>query len=470
MADRVPPHSLAAEAALLGAMLLSGDAIAAAVAVVDDNDFYRAAHGRTFDVIRDLHASGRPSDPITVAEALNAKALNDVGGLDGLLGLVAATPATSHAAAYAEQISSHAVRRAVIAAGAEIVAAGYDAVDGDDACARALALLAAATSHAAAGDLVPLGDAVASVLDRWADIETGKATSGQPTGIGPLDAHLGGLRDGALCVVGARTGAGKTSFGLIAAWHVAAAGRPVLISSLEMTAAELAQRQLLALARAADPMRSVSEAERTDAWRQIEAKAAEMAAADIWIDETPDASVHRIRAQAASLRAQRGDLGLVVVDYLQLVRPGSAETRVLEVAEITRGLKLLAREARCAVLALSQLTRRTEHSKGAERRPRLADLRESGSIEQDADVVILLHRPTADRPRPFGGFRAADVVKPEPIDLIIAKNRHGPAGTVKAEWYPQWALICDAKARSGGAVDLDRGRSEAGSARLPYRD
>ena len=471
MPDRTPPHSLPTEEALLGAMLLSVDAITAAVTAVEASDFYRPTHARIFDTVCDLYSSNRPCDPITVAEALDASALDGIGGLDGLLGLQMNTPATSNAASYAALVASHATRRRVIAAGAEIVAAGYDAVDGDDACAKAAALLAAATRQAASADLVPLGDAVQAVLDRWADIEDGKATAGQPTGIGPLDAHLGGLRDGSLCVVGARTGAGKTSFGLAAAYHIARTGnRPVLISSLEMSAAELAQRQLLALARASDPMRLVSAPEQAEAMRKITQRAVEMASTDIWIDEAPDVSVHRIRAQAASLKASRGPLGLVVVDYLQLVRPGSAETRTLELAEITRGLKLLAREVGCPVLAMSQLSRRVDAARGEDRLPRLSDLRESGSIEQDADVVILLHRPEARRPLAVGGHRPEDVAEPEDVMLNVAKNRFGPTGRIDALWYPAWALITAAIARRTDGRELLEARSQTGSAWLPYRD
>lgn len=470
MSDRTPPHSLAAEEAVVGAMLLSREAIDAAVAVVSAGDFYRPALGRLFAVIADLHGRSQPADAVTVADTLDSDELDALGGLDGLLGLQMNTPATSNAADYAARIVSHAVRRRIIAAGAEIVSAGYDAVDGDAAIASAQAILARAVSTSATSELVHIADAVDSVLARWEAIEAGDVPRGQLTGITPLDTHLGGLRDGSLVVVGARTGIGKTSFGLATAYHIARGGRPVLVVSLEMSATEIAQRQLLALARATDPTRTtITEQEREKLYRTISARAFEMCETDLWIDESPDVTVHRIRAQAAAMKATRGDLGLVVVDYLQLVRPGDAETRTLEVAQITRGLKLLAREVGCPVIALSQL-RRSDGTRGGDKQgPHLSDLRESGSIEQDADVVLLLHRPPQDRPQAAGGYTADELAEPESIDIRVAKNRAGPVGTIRATWYPQWALIAAATSSTAGTAP-EQARSDDLVARLPYID
>ena len=470
MADRIPPHSLPAEAALLGAAMISLPAIDQATAAgITATDFYRPSHGALWTTITSLHTTGAAVDHVTVADRIGDEILTALGGMDTLIQMTIDAPTIRGAVTYAEQVMSHAVRRRVIAAGAEIVAAGYDAVDGDEACAAASALLGRAVDRTSSSDLVPLSDAVDRVLKRWEDIEAGTATGGQLTGIKPLDAHLGGLRDGTLCVVGARTGAGKTSFGLSAAYHMARAGRPVLISSLEMSAEELAQRQLLALARATDPTRDMTHNQRAEMWRKLQDRARDMSDTDIMIDERPDVTVHSIRAQAAAVKAAKGDLGLVVVDYLQLVRPGDSERRDLEVAEVTRGLKLLAREVACPVLALSQLSRRVDQTTGKDRLPKLSDLRESGSIEQDSDVVILLHRPPVSRAVAPGSMRAEDVVEPEKITLIVAKNRFGPSGAFDALWYPGWALITAVTSTALG--DASRtAMSDMVDARLPYRD
>jgi len=471
MSDRTPPSSLAAEEAVLGAMLLSREAIDAVAGVVEASDFYRPTHSRLYAVICELHTDAKPADAITVWDALDDDTRGRIGGLDGLLQLQMDTPATSNAANYAAIVASHAVRRRVIAAGAEIVEAGYTAEDGDAAIAAAQAALSRATSSRSSSQLVHLGDAVEAVFERWAAIEAGEVAAGQMVGIGPLDQHLGGLQDGELYVVGALTGAGKTSFGLASAYHVARAGRPVLVVSLEMSAVEIARRQLLALSRSTDPMRILSEDERGRAMDYLGKRALEMCNTALWIDETPEVTVHRIRAQAAALKAEHGHLGLVVVDYLQLVRPaaGGAETRTLELAAITRGLKLLAREVGCPVMALSQLNRRPATARGADALPQLSDLRESGAIEQDAGVVMLLHRPKTSRPEPFASLRPEDVAEPERIIINVAKNRHGAIGRIDAEWYPQWALIAVSTGREL-APDKQRARSAAQNARLPYAD
>ena len=452
-------------------MLLSREAIDAVAGVVEASDFYRPAHSSLYAVICELHTAGKPADAITVWDALDDDTRGHVGGLDGLLQIQMDTPATSNAANYAAIVASHAVRRRVISAGAEIVEAGYSAEDGDAAIAAAQAALSRATSGRSASQLVHLGDAVEAVFERWAAIEAGEVTAGQMVGIGPLDQHLGGLQDGELYVVGALTGAGKTSFGLASAYHVARAGRPVLVVSLEMSAVEIARRQLLALSRSTDPMRIPSEDERGRAMDYLGKRALEMCNTALWIDETPEVTVHRIRAQAAALKAEHGQLGLVVVDYLQLVRPaaGGAETRTLELAAITRGLKLLAREVECPVMALSQLNRRPATARGADALPQLSDLRESGAIEQDAGVVLLLHRPKTSRPNVFASMRPEDVAEPERIVIHVAKNRHGALGRIDAEWYPQWALIAVSTGREL-APDEQRARSAAQDARLPYAD
>ncbi|MEJ5254612.1 MAG: replicative DNA helicase [Acidimicrobiales bacterium] len=386
---RVPPHNLQAEESLLGAMLLSKDAIAVATEILDASDFYKPAHGHIFEAITNLSAAGEPADPVTVAEELRrAGLLEAVGGQAVLAELQASTPATSNAQRYARIIEEHALLRKLIGVAGEIAEMGYDMPDDvTKVVDRAESLVFEVAQRRVTDTMAPIHDLLDANLDRLEMLyERGDAITGAPTGFIDLDELLSGLQDSALYVLGARPSAGKTALGLCIATNVAVeAGRPVLIFSLEMSQLELTQRMLCAEARV--DSRRVRNGHLTESdWQKIAHATGRLAEAPIWIDDNPNLTIMELRSKARRLKARIGDLGLVVVDYLQLMTGRStAENRQVEVSEISRGLKILARELECPVLALSQLSRSLELR--ADKRPILADLRESGCLTADTRLT-----------------------------------------------------------------------------------
>ena len=443
VAGRVPPHDLAAEQALLGAMLLTAAAIADAVELTAVADFYRPAHAHIFDAIAGLYAAGEPVDTVTVAAELQRGGLLDaVGGPGALVEMQASTPVAGNAAHYANIVAKNATLRRLIGAAGEVAELAYGRpADVDAALDQAEALVFAVAGGSDTSSMAPLHD----LLDRGVDhlellYEHGQSLTGVPTGYTELDNLLLGMQPSTLAVLGARPGIGKTSLALgIAA--AAATGnadrRPVLFFSLEMSHLELTQRLLCSEARVST-QRIRSGQLRDDEWTLINAAVGRLAEAPLWIDDNANTSVLEIRAKARRKHAEAGGLGLVVVDYLQLLggRAG-AESRQVEVSEMSRSLKILARELECPVLALSQLSRAPEAR--ADKRPVLADLRESGAIEQDADVVMFLYRDemynkdSADR-----GI----------AELHVAKHRTGPTGTIRLTFLPQYTRFDDEPRRA----------------------
>jgi replicative DNA helicase len=388
-AGRVPPHNLDAEASLLGAMLLSRDAIASAGEIVKANDFYTPAHGHVFDAILSLYGAGEPADPVTVAEELRRAGLLDaVGGTATLVSLQSATPATSNAGRYATIVEEHALLRRLIGVAGDIAEMGYDMPDDvaaviDEAESKVFEV----AQHRVADSLAPIRDLLGANLDRLEELyERGETITGVPTGYHDLDELTSGMQPNALVVVGARPSAGKTSFALGMAAHAALeAQRPVLFFSLEMSQLELTQRILCSEARV-DSKRVRNGKLAEPDWQKISGAVSRLADAPLWIDDNPRTTVMEIRAKARRLKSRERDLGMVVVDYLQLMTGrSSAENRQVEVSEISRGLKILARELECPVIALSQLSRGLEMRQ--DKRPILADLRESGCLTADTRIT-----------------------------------------------------------------------------------
>jgi replicative DNA helicase len=396
---RVPPHNLQAEESLLGAMLLTKDAIAAASEVLSADDFYKPAHGYIYDAISALHGAGEPVDPVTVADELaRAGLLEAVGGTATLVSLQARTPATSNAAHYAKIIEEHALLRKLIAVANDIAELSFSMPDDvTKALDRAESLVFDVNQRRVTDTMAPIHDLLDANLDRLEYLYArGESITGIPTGFVDLDELTSGLQPSALYVLGARPSCGKTAFALNIATNAALdSGRPVLVFSLEMSQLELTQRMLCAEARVdSKKLRSghLTEAD----WQKIAHATGRLAEAPIWIDDNPNLTIMEIRAKARRLRSKIGDLGLVIVDYLQLMTGRSAaENRQVEVSEISRGLKILARELECPVLALSQLSRQLEMR--ADKRPMLADLRESGCLTGDTLVV----RADTGRPVPM---------------------------------------------------------------------
>jgi len=424
--QRVPPHNLDAEASLLGAMMLSRDAIAAALECCAAEDFYKPAHGHVFEAITDLYNRGEPVDPVTVADELSRSGLLElVGGLPALVSLQAETPATGNASRYARIVEEHSLLRRLIHVAGEIAEMGYSLPDDVvETLDRAESLVFDVTERRVTDSLKPLTELLSASMDRLERLyDRGQSITGVPTGYIDLDEKLFGLQPSSLVIVGARPAMGKTAFALGMAAHAAmVAGVPTLVFSLEMSSEELTSRLLVQESRVdAGRLRNGRLAESD--WPKISTAVARLGQAPLFIDDNPNTTVMEIRAKARRLKARQGALGLIVVDYLQLMQAHggghSAENRQLEVSAISRGLKILARELEVPVVALSQLSRQLEAR--SDKRPVLADLRESGSLEQDADVVLFLYRDEMYHPE------SADRGVAE---VIVAKHRNGPTGKI----------------------------------------
>ncbi|MEZ5237711.1 MAG: replicative DNA helicase [Microthrixaceae bacterium] len=382
-ATRVPPHSIEAEESLLGAMLLSEHAVSTVSPIVSADDFYKPAHRHIFDTMQALALTGGGIDPVTVAEALDRLDLLEAcGGTAALVSLQARTPAITNAEYYARIVQEKALLRRLIGAANDIAELGYaprDDIDKTmDEAESAIFAIAQRRSTETLADLVPLLEQSLTHLEELA--ERGDEVTGTPTGFYDLDRLLAGLQPGTLVVVGARPGMGKTAFALGMAAHAAIQEQlPVLFFSLEMGHMEITQRLIAAESRV-DSMKMRTGRLNDRDWSKITKAIGRLGEGTMWIDDNPAVSLMEIRSKARRLQDKVGrPLGMVVVDYLQLMQGrGSAESRQVEVAEISRGLKVLARELGAPVVALSQLSRKLEER--SDKRPILADLRESGCL------------------------------------------------------------------------------------------
>jgi len=435
-AGRIPPHSIQAEESLLGAMLLSRDAIAAAIEVVSADDFYKPLHGHVYEAITALFGQGEPVDPVTVADQLRRAGLLDaVGGPAALVTLQAGTPSVGSAARYGHIVEEHAMLRRLIGVAGEIAELGYEPPD-DVAMAvdRAESLVFDVAQRRVTDSMAPLRELLEQKLDHLEMLyERGESITGVPTGYTDLDERLAGLQPSNLVIVGARPSMGKTSFALGIAAHAALeAQTPVLFFSLEMSHLELTQRLLCAEARV-DATRMRNGRLHESDWPKISHAVGRLAEAPMYIDDNPHLTVMEIRAKARRLKSRAGGLGLIIIDYLQLMTGRhNAENRQVEVSEMSRGLKILARELEVPVVALSQLSRNLEMR--ADKRPQLADLRESGSLEQDSDVVMFIYREELYNPEtPDRGT----------AEIIVSKHRNGPTGAVQLAFLDHYTRFAN---------------------------
>jgi replicative DNA helicase len=435
-AGRVPPHNVEAEESLLGAMLLSKEAIATGVATVAAADFYRPAHAHLFEAIVTLYGAGEPVDPVTVSEALRrADLLEAMGGKQAVLRIQVGTPAASNAGHYARIVADHALLRRLVAVGAEIAELGYTLPeDVTDVLDRAESLVFAVANRRQTTSLRGIHS---TLQDSLAHLEALFERDGQLTGVRSgfrdLDEVLLGWQPSNLIVVAARPGQGKTAFALGTATHAALhERRPVVFFSLEMGYLELTQRILAAVAGVDSRLLRTGRIPETD-WAKISTAVGRLADAPLFIDDNPHLTVMDMRAKCRRLQAQHGDLALVVVDYLQLMSTGrKAESRQVEVSELSRGLKVLARDLDVPVLALSQLNRSLEYR--ADKRPMLADLRESGALEQDSDVVAFIYRDDTYHPdSPDKGV----------AEVIVAKHRNGPTARIRLAFCEHLTQFAD---------------------------
>ncbi len=425
---RIPPHNLDAEKSLLGAMLLSRDAIATATDVLGSADFYKPAHGHVFDAIVSLYAAGHPVDAVTVAEELGrADLLDIVGGLPALYDLQYATPATSNAGRYATIVEEHALLRRLIGVAGQIADIGYDTPeDVTGAVDRAESLIFEVAQRRRRGhQATVLRDALSGFLDHIEAMYEQGTPDGVPTGFHDLDTLLNNLHGGQLVSVAARPAMGKSSFAAASAIHAASQGHPVLFVSLEMGLHEVVQRIVSAESRVdLDRIRRGRLVDKD--WPLLSRAVGSLADLPLHLEDDPAATLLSIKSSARRIAA-KGGLGLIVVDYLQLMdHTERTENRQVEVAQLSRGLKRMALELNVPVMALAQLNRNLEYR--TDKRPMLADLRESGAIENDSDVVLFLYRDEVYHP---------DSEDRGVAEVIVAKQRNGPTGAVRLAWLAQ---------------------------------
>lgn len=433
---RRPPQDIAAEQSVLGGMMLSKDAIADAVEMVRSVDFYRPAHEIVFDAITDLYGRGEPADAVTVSDELTKRGqLGRIGGPAYLHELISSVPTAANAGYYAKIVRERAVLRRLVEAGTRIVQLGFspDGGDVEELVNAAQAEIYAVTERRASEDYLPLGDIIEGTIDEIeASSHRGDGLVGIPTGFADLDRLTNGLHPGQMIVIAGRPAMGKSTVGLDIARSAAIHNnQTTVIFSLEMGKNEITMRLLSAEARI--PLQNMRKGTmREEDWTRLARTMGEVNEKPLFIDDSPNMSLMEIRAKCRRLK-QRHGLKLVIVDYLQLMTSGKrVESRQQEVSEFSRALKLLAKEIEVPVIAISQLNRGPEQR--TDKKPQMSDLRESGSIEQDADMVILLHREDMyEKESPRAGE----------ADFIVAKHRNGPTDTITVAFQGHYSRFVD---------------------------
>ncbi|MEX1029023.1 MAG: replicative DNA helicase [Paenibacillaceae bacterium] len=423
MSDRVQPQSIEAEQAVLGAILIDGEALLTVMERLTPEDFYRAAHQRIYEAMLRLNDENEPIDLITLTTDLqNHKLLEEVGGVGYLTELANAVPTASNVGYYAEILEEKAMLRRLIRAATQIVSSGYASAEDvnqliSDAEQKILEI-----SNRRGDGFISIRDVLMEVFERVEFLFNHKGgTTGIASGFPDLDKMTSGFQRNDLIIVAARPSVGKTAFALNIAQNVGVrAKESVAIFSLEMSASQLVQRMICAEANV-DAGRMRTGFLESDDWEKLTMAIGSLSEAEIYIDDSPSITVADIRAKCRRLKKERG-LGMIVIDYLQLIhgRSGGGDNRQQEVSEISRTLKAIARELEVPVIALSQLSRGVEQRQ--DKRPMMSDLRESGSIEQDADIVAFLYRDDYYNP---------ETEKKNIIEIIISKQRNGPTGTVE---------------------------------------
>ncbi|MGZ5373109.1 MAG: replicative DNA helicase [Aeromicrobium sp.] len=446
---RVPPQDLPAEQSVLGAMLLSKQAIDPATDVLRGRDFYRPAHELIFETISSLAQRGEPADAITVAAELQRRGeLARIGGAPYLHTLVAGVPIASNVDFYAEIVREKAILRRLVEVGGKIAQLGY-AEQGDitEIVDRAQAEVLDVDGTNKAEDYRKIGDLMDFTIDEIDAIQNRDGEmSGVPSGFPELDKFTTGFRPGQMIVVAARPGVGKSTLGLDFCRAASIKGNlSSAVFSLEMTGAEIAMRLLSAEAKVGIHLMRGGGMGKRD-WDSISRAMPKVQSANIVIDDSPNMTMPEIRSKARRIKKMHG-LDFVVIDYLQLMTSGKkVENRQVEVSEFSRQIKLLAKELEVPIVAISQLNRGSEQR--TDKTPVLSDLRESGSIEQDADIVMLLNRPDA--------HSHGESERPGEADIIIAKNRSGPTNKVSVSFQGHYsrfvpmAAEADSGARAAG--------------------
>ena len=418
--EKIPPQSIEAEQAVLGAMLLSGQAIDAACEVLTKDDFYKPVHRKIFRAIVDLYTGNEPADIITVARKLESKGqLDDIGGRAYLAGLTEATPGIANIEYHCGIVAEKSALNQVIEIGNIMLSRVYDpSVEVDALLDESEQRIFAIKERNFKTSAIPIGEQIFVASKMLEAMERGIAP-GLPSGLLHLDDLTGGFQNSDMITLASRPSVGKTSFALNISENLSVdCGIPGIIFSLEMPKEQLAQRLLCGRAKISIKSFRNGRKHSTQQWERIAKAANEISKGPLFIDDSPSLTMLEIRAKARRLKAREG-IRYVIIDYLQLIQgPPRAESRQQEITTISRSIKALARELKIPVIALSQLSRQVE-LRGKDAKPQLSDLRESGSIEQDSDVVIFVHRPKDEE----GHWGDAG-------ELLIAKQRNGPTGTV----------------------------------------
>lgn len=433
--NKVPPNSIEAEQSVLGSMLLDREAIIVALEVLKGSDFYKEAHKEIFEAIYDLFNRNEPVDLVTLTEELKKKEiLEAIGGIPYLTSLASGVPITSNVRYYAEIVERKSLLRKLIKSSKDIIQLGYSSdVEVLDVIEQAQKSIYDISQDRSNEGFSPIRDVLSDTFDRIEDLyENKKPITGLTTGFMDLDKKLSGFHKTDLILVAARPAMGKSAFSLNLAQNAAIkAGASVAIFSLEMSKEQLMLRML-----ASEAMVDLGKIQvgnlNEEEWAKIANAMAPLSQAQIHFDDTPGVTVAEMRSKCRRLKMEKG-LDLVLIDYLQLMEgDGRTESRQQEISSISRNLKIMAKELDCPVIALSQLSRAPELR--ADHRPILSDLRESGAIEQDADLVMFLYRDE---------YYHADSDKKNIGEVIVAKHRHGETGAVDLLWLGQYQRFLD---------------------------
>ncbi|HYZ77865.1 MAG TPA: replicative DNA helicase [Gaiellaceae bacterium] len=432
----VPPQNLEAEESVLGAMMLSPGAIGAVSEILDAGDFYRESHSKIYRAALALYAKGEPVDAITLVDELEERGeLEDVGGRVRIHELAALVPATANAAHYARIVREMATLRGLIRAGGEIARLGWERPgDTTDLVDRAEQVVFDLSQSRISTEFSHIEALLKESFERITALyEAGAELTGIPSGYRDLDRLTSGFQPGNLVIVAARPSMGKSALGLGMAANLAVrCETPVALFTLEMSKAEVTQRLMCSEAKV-ESQRLRTGKLAADDWPRLTAACDKLAKAPIYVDDTGSITMMEIRSKARRLKSREPNLGLIIVDYMQLMTSGvSAENRVQEVSQISRSLKVLARDLDVPILALSQLSRAVEQRH--DKRPILSDLRESGSIEQDADLVIFIYRDE---------YYNEDSDQQGLAEVILAKHRNGPTDSVKLSFLKRYAKFAD---------------------------
>jgi replicative DNA helicase len=434
----VPPQNLDAEESVLGAMLLSPAAIAAVSEILsgDGSEFYRESHAKMYRAALALYVKGEPIDAITLSDELDERGeLDDVGGKVRVHELAALVPATANAAHYARIVRESFTLRGLIRAGGEIARLGWERPgETTELVDQAEQIVFDLSQQRARGEFTHIEELLKESFERITALyESGADVTGVPSGFRDLDRITSGFQEGNLIIIAARPSMGKSALGLCIAANLGVRkGIPVALFTLEMSKSEVTQRLMCSEAKV-ESQRLRTGKLAADDWPRLTAACDKLAKAPVFVDDTGSITMMEIRSKARRLKAKQPELGLIIVDYLQLMTSGTtAENRVQEVSQISRSLKVLARDLDVPILALSQLSRAVEQRH--EKRPILSDLRESGSLEQDADIVIFIYRDE---------YYNDESDQQGLAEVHIAKHRNGPTDTVKLSFLRRYAKFAD---------------------------